>query len=644
MNNRKKSKARNQRKRAFCVTIAAAVLISIFVGSPVGTVKADQGKLNCTYKIEEYKNNTILVKFRDNGIREEQNNFIQHLNAKKVLQEGNFVSLKMRSREELRKSLKILENSELVEFVQPDFEYKAEALEQGTFYYGDTYIISEQWGLDNTGDYFTKDPLTGKKIYETAGIDCNVKPFWNYMKDNSGKEVVVAIVDSGMDVKHEAFKGKLWNNEKEIPGDGKDNDGNGYIDDYYGYNVYNSTSDLTDEAKHGTHCAGIIAANGTQDVWGVTGNAPIKLMPVKVFGDSELNNTDGPKSNSFSVLRGLVYAEKNGAKICNLSIGINGDDKLLYNYIKKSKMLIVCAAGNEQADIDNDPIYPAYYQLPNIISVANIRCDGTLHRTSNYSRNRVMIAAPGTQIYSSLPDDKYGYCTGTSMATPFVTGAAALLQSYLDDETAVSIKQRIRISAHKVQGLEDKVSTGGILDCYNALYVDAKPPEIKVSVSVKAGTNNAKISYQIVDNGTAGFQSAAWMEGEHDASDFQGGGHGNVLSDLGEITIHKAGKYTIYAVDANGNESVKVIKVTFPEPTKVILKKTKMTLKKGMAYKFNPKVSPTGVYVKYKYTSSNKRVATVSSKGIVSTKAKGTTVITIKTQNGKKATCRITVK
>lgn len=628
--------------------IALVMSVSIFVGSPAGTIKAYKDKLSykleCTYNIEEYKNNTVLFQFRENGMTEKQNNFIQHLNAIEVLKEGDFVSLKMKSRKALQKCLKILEDSELIEFVQPDFEYKVEALEQGAFYYGDTYVINEQWGLDNTGDFFTRDPHTGSKIYETAGMDCNVKPFWDCMRENSGKEVIVGIIDSGMDIKHEAFEGKLWVNEREIPGDGKDNDGNGCIDDYYGYNVYSSTSDLTDEAKHGTHCAGIIAANGMQDVWGVTGNAPIKLMAVKVFSDAGNKGNDEPKSNSFSVLKGLVYAEKNGASICNLSIGINGEDKLLYNFIKKTKMLIVCAAGNESTDIDKNPLYPAYYQLPNLISVANIRCDGALHSSSNYSRNRVTIAAPGTQIYSCLPNNKYGYCTGTSMATPFVTGAAALLQSYLDNETAISIKQRIRISAHKVQGLEHKVSAGGILDCYNSLFADAKAPEIKASVSVMTGGKDAKILYEIVDIGTSGLQGAAWMDGEHEVADFQGGKKGAVLPEQGEINVYKSGKYTIYAVDANENESVKVVKVKIPEPTKVTIKKTKLTLKKGMAYKFSPKVSPAGVYVKYKYTSSNKRVATVSSKGIVTAKAKGTTVITIKTQNGKKVTCKITVK
>jgi len=602
----------------------------------------DAGTVN-TYSVSEFKDNSMIVKLRDNCMYQNKRALLNTLYSKDVEEMNNYIWIKESNKEYLKSDLSIIEQSKIVEVVQPNYEYSDDSLKASEFYYGDTELHKAQWAIENNGQGTILEPLKNVKIQKRAGMDCNVIPFWNYMKDKESKRVIVALIDSGVDYKHVGLEGKLWVNEKEIVDDGIDNDGNGYVDDYYGWNAYKNNKSLTDESMHGTHCAGIIASNGENNIWGITGNSNVKVMPVKVFSDSTSKNNK-PTSNSTSILRGLMYAEKNGASICNLSLGIFAEDKVLHKYIENTKMLVVCAAGNEGKNINTSPIYPANYQLPNVISVANIQCDGELHESSGYSKEKVTIAAPGTNIISLLPDNKYGYSTGTSMSTPYVSGACALLMSYLENETAVSLKKRILLSAKKVDELKDKTIAGGILDTYNALFVDVAPPTIDAEIVVYQQQGKAKINYTFIEMGTAGFKKGAYLKGEKTIADFQKDSVGNNLAEEGSFTVTETGKYTLYACDNNGNEVVKVIKVTFPEPTKVTIKKTKITLNKKGAYKISPIVSPKGVNVKYTYSSSNKKVATVNSKGVVTAKAKGNATITVRTQNGKKATLKIVVK
>ncbi|SFR62264.1 S8 family serine peptidase [Anaeromicropila populeti] len=503
-------------------------------------------------------------------------------------------------------------------------------------------ILPEQWGLLNTGENAYLDRYIGEYIPSIAGVDINVIPFWNAVKEKESKEVIVAVIDSGVDINHTGLQSKLWINSDEVAGDGIDNDKNGYIDDYYGYNTAASTSDVADSNGHGTHVSGIIAANGSSGVWGVAGASNIKLMQVKVFADSK--SGEETYASSFAILRGIMYAEQNGAKVCNLSLGMTTYDGLLANYIKSSSMLFVCAAGNSGVDIASKPIYPAYLEYDNIISVANLRCDGTLNGSSNYGISGVDIAAPGTRIYSTIPNNTYDYKVGTSMAAPFVTGVAALLYSYEDGLSNTAVRKKILSGAVKIDALSGLVETGGRLDVYNAYLVDASAPSITTKTTVYKSKAKASIKVTAADIGTAGVKAVLWKKGAKAAADFKKGTSGTVIAETSSVAITASGTYTIYAVDTNGNETIKKVKVTIPTPTKVKLSKTKITIKKGKTYQLKPVVAPTGVYVKYTYTSSNKKAATVSSTGKITAKGKGTATLTIKTQNGKKVTCKVTVQ
>lgn len=304
------------------------------------------------------------------------------------------------------------------------------------------------------------------------GVDINIIPAWNkYDAKEDKRKVIVAVIDTGIDYGHLDLADSVWINEGEIPGDGIDNDGNGYIDDVYGWNFYSNNNQVftgTDD-NHGTHSAGTIAAarNGIGTV-GICDPAYVKVMSVKTLG------TPTGIGTADNVAKAIRYAEDNGAVICNLSFGTNKYSEELYQAMKNSNMLFVVAAGNGDSsgngyNIDSLPVYPASFDLDNIIAVANMRFDGYMDPASNFGVKSVDLAAPGSYILSTVSGNKYSYMSGTSMAAPMVTGAAAMLYSYDTGATVGDIKERILKSVRRMDGMSGKTATGGMLDIAAAM-------------------------------------------------------------------------------------------------------------------------------------------------------------------------------
>lgn len=364
--------------------------------------------------------------------------------------------------------------------------------------YSDTYG-DYQWALLNSGVFklvpSTKMPLdnvfqgwlgnrnTGENrpgparesdgtTLALAGIDINIIPAWKkYDAKGDKRQVVVAVIDTGIDFSHQDLAGSIWINEDEIPGDGIDNDGNGYIDDVYGWNFYSNNNQVFTgpDDDHGTHSAGTIAAarNGAGTI-GICDPAYVKVMSIKALG------TPSGVGTADNVAKAIRYAQDNGAVICNLSFGTNKYSEELYQTMKNSGMLFVVAAGNGDSsgngyNIDSLPVYPASFELDNIISVANLRFDGKIDPASNFGVKSVDLAAPGSYILSTVTGNKYSYMSGTSMAAPMVTGAAAMLYSYDPGLSLTEIKGRILNSVHRLESLSGKTATGGMLDVSAAL-------------------------------------------------------------------------------------------------------------------------------------------------------------------------------
>jgi subtilisin family serine protease len=257
----------------------------------------------------------------------------------------------------------------------------------------------------------------------------------------TGKGVVIAVVDTGVDYNHEDLKDNIWTNPKEIAGNGKDDDGNGYVDDIHGWNFVDNNNNVLDDNGHGTHVSGTIA--GENNNYGVTGIAyDAKIMPVKVLDDSG--------SGSYtSVAKGIRYAVDNGANVINLSLGGGSSNLTLQsaiNYASSKGVIVVMAAGN---DGDSSPDYPASYASKSGIAVGAVDKNNNMADFSNRSgANEIAyVTAPGVKVYSSVPNNQYATYSGTSMATPHVAGVVALMLSANHNLTDAQVRQIVTETA-----------------------------------------------------------------------------------------------------------------------------------------------------------------------------------------------------
>jgi subtilisin family serine protease len=247
-------------------------------------------------------------------------------------------------------------------------------------------------------------------------------------RQTTGAGVTVAIIDSGADLGHPDLVPNLWTNPGEIPGNGVDDDGNGYVDDVHGYDFVDNDGTPQDANGHGTHVAGIVGARGGNGI-GTAGVAwNVKLMVVRVLDANAQGTTT-------SVAEGIRYAVDNGARIVNLSLAgpsSTPDLESAVQYAQAHGVLVVVAAGNDGRDLASTPTYPAAYGESNVIGVAATTRDGGLSSVSDYGPG-ADVAAPGEEILSTALGGGYEWRTGTSMAAPQVTGALALLASVRPD-------------------------------------------------------------------------------------------------------------------------------------------------------------------------------------------------------------------
>lgn len=282
--------------------------------------------------------------------------------------------------------------------------------------------------------------------------DIQVSTLWeNKIKGNG---VLVAVVDDGVDITHPALQNRIAINDKEIPNNNIDDDGNGLIDDYMGYDFDSKTVRNT-PSGHGTHVAGIIAAEPKGNP--MSGMAPeTKILPLDIM------SPDG--GTLTAAVFAINYAEKRGAKIINASWGGSICAESLKQAIvnlKDKGILFINASGNSGYDLQTDPEYPAAYNLDNQVTVGATVQSGLMAAFSNYGYTQVHVLAPGFQILSSVPGG-WGVSSGTSMATPFVSGLAALLWSAHPEATMEQIKKSILQSVKEPKDYNPVLSKGRI--------------------------------------------------------------------------------------------------------------------------------------------------------------------------------------
>jgi subtilisin family serine protease len=392
-----------------------------------------------------------LIKYRlDMGSSNVISKIQSKVNLKAAFPEMNMLHFSVKPGQE--SAIDEIKNDPEVLFVEPN--YILEKLDDG-----------------NPGDVVDRLSMDAVQAQSSLSYSQNyaavrVEQAWSLSSAYSASNrPVVAIVDTGLDGTHNLFKNTnaLWVNPKEVPGNGIDDDQNGYIDDINGWNFISNSASYSDDEGHGTHVAGIVIGAGLDIFSPQLDQSKIRIMPLKFLDKTGAGSTS-------NAIKAIYYAVNNGAKIINNSWGGPGYSSALLealSYAYNQHVLIVSAAGNSTKNNDSTEMYPANYIVPSNISIAASSDSDRLASFSNYGVGNVHVASPGVYIYSSLPGNMFGSMSGTSMAAPFVAGIAALALREAPGLTGFQLKSLILSTAVQAGPLAGKVQTGARVDAYS---------------------------------------------------------------------------------------------------------------------------------------------------------------------------------
>jgi len=324
------------------------------------------------------------------------------------------------------------------------------------------FYFDRSWGLNNTGQFDG-----------TIDADIDLPEAWEL--GTGSKEVVVAVVDTGIDFFHPDVRENVWINANEIPGNGLDDDNNGYIDDVHGYDFVSDDGDPFDDQSHGTHVAGIVGAvtNNRQGSTGVT--QQVSMMAIKTFG---VRGT----ADVATVARGVRYAIDHGARIINASWGVDVRSEIMRALVEEAAeadVLFVAAGGNRQSD---QLFYPAAFD--DTVGVGATDKNDQRTRFSNFGPF-IDLAAPGQTIFSTMPDNRFGFLSGTSMAAPHVTGAAVLVQARHPDWSSTDLTRMLLNAVDPIQ--PDKYIGSGRLNVFKAQQTIERLPRADLKLPEKLG-------------------------------------------------------------------------------------------------------------------------------------------------------------
>jgi len=439
-----------------------------------------------------YVDNQILVKFREEAAPQAGPDFIddrmlpigkgrvRELAPEMSERRGGPYLIELDGQVSVEEAVRRAKADPRVEYAEPNYLYQASAVTPN-----DTHF-DRMWGLFNSGSL-------GK-----SGADIGATRAWSITTGSS--DLVVAVIDSGADLSHPDLAANAWVNPGEIAGNGLDDDANGKVDDINGWNFAGKNNKIYNSPEfdfHGTHVAGSIGAVGNNGR-GVTGVAwNVKIMSLKF-----LDKKDGKGSTS-DAISAILYAVGQrrlgqNVRVINASWGGPGESLALRDAIAfagQEGILFVCAAGNDAANVDSKPDYPVRWtdSLPTLLSVTSVDEGDNLSEFSNIGHVAVSVAAPGDRILSTLPENGYGFASGTSMATPYVSGIAALLWSSEPNLTPAQVKRRIIETSEPVIALASNVTSAGRANAYNALTGTVAPLQAPVIGRVQAAKTSLVI-------------------------------------------------------------------------------------------------------------------------------------------------------
>ncbi len=406
----------------------------------------------------------FLVQFKRNITLKIQNRILTKISItpiKTVSKETHLYKIQRPTIESVEGSLRILSSLPELQLVEANKYWHLRRLPQDPAFH-------RLWGLKNFGQQAMGDMPTTVGV---SGFDIEIEKVWD--SNIGSREVKVAILDTGVNYNHADLQPNIWVNEVELKGQtGIDDDNNGCIDDIHGCNFVNNTGDPMDDDGHGTHVAGTIGAVANNNI-GVAGiNWEVTLIPIKFIDNQDNGTTE-------NAVRAIDYAVKVGARILSNSWGDYESSEIIKQAIEraeKANTLFVVACGNDTFNNDVIKDYPSSYDIDNIIAVAAVDNSGELASFSNYGKTLVDIAAPGENILSTYynpnyPGLAYDSESGTSMATPHVSGVAALMLAKNKNLTYQQLKKIIMDSARPLPSLKDKVLSNGMLNAYEALKI-----------------------------------------------------------------------------------------------------------------------------------------------------------------------------
>ncbi len=306
-------------------------------------------------------------------------------------------------------------------------------------------------------------------FWASGGADIGLEKAQSQMSQSESQSVsrpIVAVIDTGIDLNHPVFTDTdaLWVNSGEVPGNGIDDDGNGYVDDVRGWNFVDNSGSMYDDDGHGTHVSGIIMSVDQNILANPLHESRIRIMPLKFLDGNGVGSTS-------NAIKAIYYAVQNGAVVLNNSWGGPSYSGALHEavaYAYNAGVAFVAAAGNAAGNNDSYPMYPASYDVPNVMSIAATTDADNLASFSNYGRNTVHLGSPGVMIYSTLPNG-WGSASGTSMATPFVAGVAIQMKVESPNMNGYQIKSIIFSQADVKEALNQKIYTGSRLDVSNSI-------------------------------------------------------------------------------------------------------------------------------------------------------------------------------
>lgn len=418
-------------------------------------------------------------------------------NVEQFRTDPSLLKVKVQGSVSMSQLLADIKDNNTVQFAEPNFVYRAFDLDEVQGVLPNDPDFSKTWGLHNVGQ---ADP---KGQTGTAGVDIDATLAW--AAGTGSHDMVVAVIDTGVDYTHEDLQNNIYSNANEIADNNIDDDGNGYVDDVRGWDFQQNDNDPMDDHSHGTHCSGTIGGDGNNGI-GVAGvNWKVRIMPLKFLSAS------GSGSLADAV-EAINYATKMGVHVMSNSWGGGGFSQAMADAIKAAQdkgILFVAAAGNEGNNNDANPAYPASYAFENVISVAATDNRDQKASWSNWGMRSVHFGAPGVNIYSTvlMSKGKYDTFSGTSMACPHVAGAAALLWSMNREMTFADVKTRLMSTVDPVRGLKRKTIAGGRLNINNAIRNIVPPRQeppteewksvAKLVESTHPYEHNTQVSFEI---------------------------------------------------------------------------------------------------------------------------------------------------